>query len=177
MTVDEAVRPHHPTVSHTRYGRDMGRHPSRSRGSTPGPPGACQIVGIPGNKNHHTILIMLETIQKQWTDAQSLPMKQRIKTEEKLMNALAQQSAFCGLDGNSLQLLCQRGNPSGWAFVHGFSVHWFPSRGIAKHAYSQDRKVIRANDGRGREALGPAPTPCTLLDAIRWGRGSCQAFF
>lgn len=26
----------------------MGRHPSRSRGTTPGPPGACQIVGNPG---------------------------------------------------------------------------------------------------------------------------------
>ncbi len=120
---------------------------------------------------------MFEAIQKQWADAQSLPMQQRIRKEEKLMSALAQLPAFRGFDGNSLQLLCQRGNPSGWAFVHGFSVYWFPTRGVAKHAYCQDRQAIRANDGRGREALGPAPTSCSLLDALRWGRGSCQASF
>lgn len=120
---------------------------------------------------------MLEAIQKQWADVQSLPMAQRLKAEEKLIRALAQQSAFYGLDCNSLKLLCERGNPSGWAFVHGFSVHWFPTRGIAKHAYWQDRKTIRDNDGQGREALGSAPTPCSLLNALRWGRGSCQASF
>jgi len=31
----------------------MGRRPRLSRGKSPGPPGACRIVGIPGNNIPH----------------------------------------------------------------------------------------------------------------------------
>lgn len=118
-----------------------------------------------------------EPFQQQWKDAQALPMAQRIEEEEKLIEKLAERSECRGLDNNALQLICQHGNPSGFAYAHGFTVHWFPSRGVAKHAYFRDQKVIQDNDGRGREALGPVPKATTLLDALHWGRGFCQAWF
>jgi hypothetical protein len=82
------------------------------------------------------------------------------------------------MDGSSLSLLCEKGNLDGWAFVCGFSVEFYVSESAAIEAWHKTKEWLSDQlSNNAMEALGPRPTPCTLLDALIWGSGSLQAFF
>ncbi len=91
----------------------------------------------------------------------ALPLQKRLQIKE-----------LKGSMGPALTRLCELGNPDGWAYVHGFTVSWFPTRGAAKQAWYKALAWQRNQIGQ-ESALGPKPEPCTLLDALIWGRGSC----
>jgi hypothetical protein len=74
------------------------------------------------------------------------------------------------LGGNFIQAAI-RGDEPGWAYAIGFTVYWYPTRGMAKRAWGCGKRWHERNHGP-EGAVGPKPEPCTLLDAYRWGRGS-----
>jgi hypothetical protein len=123
----------------------------------------------------------MSSIQQRWAEAQQSPWDKRYRVEYSLMNEMLaslplqqrqQIAALGGSMGTALAQLCEHGNPQGWAFAHGFTVNWFPTKGAAKHAWYRDLAWQRSQIGQ-QPALGPKPEPCTLLDALIWGRGSC----
>jgi hypothetical protein len=69
--------------------------------------------------------------------------------------------------------LAEVGDVPGWAYPCGFSVRWFPTRGIAKRRWYQERQRLLCQvGGPGVYALGPKPEATSLLDAYIWGGGS-----
>ncbi|MEB3317168.1 MAG: hypothetical protein VKO39_03385 [Cyanobacteriota bacterium] len=122
------------------------------------------------------------SIQKRWADAQQLPNDQRYKKEKELIGALIKSApanmrgVLKGLPGQALEMLCEQGDRAGWAYVHGFTVKWHPTRGVTKHAWHLDRAWSRRQPGHELEALGPRPERCSLLQALVRGRGSVQTF-
>jgi hypothetical protein len=69
--------------------------------------------------------------------------------------------------------LAEVGDVPGWAYPCGFSVRWFPTHGIAKRRWYQERQRLLCQvGGPGVYALGPKPEATSLLDAYIWGGGS-----
>lgn len=109
-------------------------------------------------------------------------IKERDKAEEALIQEmimsypLDKRLHLENMNGSSLSLLCEKGNLNGWAFVCGFSVEFYACESAAIEAWHKTKEWL-GDQLSNMEALGPRPTPCTLLDALIWGRGSCQVFF
>lgn len=110
-----------------------------------------------------------DQLKRDWAEAQKLPRKKRYDKEEKLLEFFFKKFPEFKRLGWQMQLVCENGNPTGWAFAWGFGVHWFPTRGIAKKAYYSIRKQQERIDLLGK------PEPCTLLEAIAWGGHGLQA--
>ena len=74
----------------------------------------------------------------------------------------------------SAEVLAMQGETDrpGWAYPVGYTVYWSPTHGRAKLSWGQARR----DDSIPGGALGPRPEPCTLAEAIDWGRGNYPCY-